>query len=43
MVSELSKNNNTYIYAKMSAIGGARLKQHYNQERGLKTNNIIKV
>ena len=42
LVSDLSKNTSTFIQTRMSAIGGARLKYHYNQERGLKTKEIIK-
>ncbi|WP_347175268.1 SGNH/GDSL hydrolase family protein [Polaribacter uvawellassae] len=42
MVSDLSKNSSTFIKTRMSAIGGARLKYHYNNERGLKTKELIK-
>jgi len=42
MVSELSKSTSTYIKTEMSAVGGARLKYHFNQERGLKTKDLIK-
>ena len=42
IVSELSKSTTTFIETKMSAIGGARLKYHYNQEHGLKTKDLIK-
>ena len=42
VVSSLSKETPTYIKTTMSAIGGARLKYHYNQERGLKTMDLIK-
>ena len=42
IVSELSKSTVTYINTKMSAVGGARLKYHYNQEHGLKTKDLIK-
>lgn len=42
MVSELSKSTSTYIKTEMSAVGGARLKSHFNQDHGLKTKNLIK-
>ncbi len=42
MVSELSKSTSTYIKTEMSAVGGARLKYHFNQDHGLKTKNLIK-
>jgi hypothetical protein len=42
MVSDLSKSTSTFIKTQMSAIGGAKLKQHFNQERGLKTKDLIK-
>ena len=42
MVFELSKNTSTFIQTEMSAKGGARLKQHYNQEGVLKTKKLIK-
>jgi hypothetical protein len=42
MVSKLSKSTSTFIKTKMSAVGGARLKYHYNQENGLKTKDLIK-
>lgn len=42
LVSDLSKDTSTFIKTRMSAIGGARLKYHYNNERGLKTKEIIK-
>ena len=42
LVSDLSKDTSTFIQTRMSAIGGARLKYHYNQERSLKTKELIK-
>ena len=42
MVSTISKSTDTYIYTEMSAVGGARLKYHFNQEHGLKTKDLIK-
>lgn len=42
IVSNLSKSTSTFIQAEMSAIGGARLKYHYNQQFGLKTKDKIK-
>ena len=42
MVSELSKSTSTYLKTAMSAVGGARLKYHYNQDHGLKTKDLIK-
>lgn len=42
MVSELSKSTSTYLKTAVSAVGGARLKYHYNQGHGLKTKNLIK-
>ena len=42
VVSTISKSTNTYIYTEMSAVGGARLKYHFNQEHGLKTRDLIK-
>lgn len=42
LVSDLSKDTSTFIQTRVSAIGGARLKYHYNQERSLKTKELIK-
>jgi len=42
MVSELSKGTSTYLKTEMSAVGGARLKYHFNQNHGLKTKELIK-
>lgn len=42
MVSELSKSTSTFIKTEMSAVGGARLKYHFNQNHGLKTKDLIK-
>jgi len=42
MVSALSTSTTTYLKTTMSAVGGARLKYHYNQDHGLKTKELIK-
>ncbi len=42
IVSVLSKSTSTYIETVMSTAGGLRLKYHFNQERGLKTKELIK-
>jgi hypothetical protein len=42
VVSNLSKSTKTFIKTEMSAVGGARLKYHFDQAHRLKTKNLIK-
>ena len=41
IVSLISNKTTTYLVTKKSIIGGARLREHWHSERGLKTKDLI--